>query len=119
MFTASALLVADLALVTIKPSPIDIGASVPFEKLVKNIQNTINPNLKAFFLVNEIRYGESIGKDVIEALSEFELKSLDTKIFVRTSYRHSALGSSVLESKDEKAISEINRLGKEVLKILE
>ena len=117
-FTASALIVADLALIAIKPSPIDIGASVPFETLVKNIQGTINPILKAYFLVNEVRYGESIGKDVIEALSGFEIPRLETQIYMRTSYRHSALGSSVLKSKDEKAISEINRLGKEVLNIL-
>jgi chromosome partitioning protein len=117
-FTASALIVAHLNLITIKPSPIDISASVPFEKLVQNIQNSINENLKAYFVINELRYGESIGKDVIEALNNFEIKPLRTQVHQRTSYRHSALGSSVLDGKDEKAISEINRLGKEVLGLL-
>jgi chromosome partitioning protein len=117
-FTASALSVANLALVAIIPSPVDIRASIPFEKLIQNIQGAINENLKSVFVINQVRYGESLGKDVIQALEDFEIKPLKTQLSLRTSYRHAALGSSVLEGKDEKAKSEITRLTKEVLELL-
>lgn len=114
-FTDSVLLVADLVIVTIIPSPLDIKATPAIEHLINKVKE-INDTLKAFILINMCQPNVSIGKDAIEALDDFEIEKLNTKLHLRTSYRHAALnGTSVLASHDEKAISEITRLSKEIL----
>lgn len=114
-FTDSVLLVADLVIVTIIPSPLDIKATPAIEHLIDKVKS-INDSLQAYLLVNMCQPNISIGKDAIEALDDFETPKLKTKLHLRTAYRHAALnGSSVLNSKDEKAILEITALAKEIL----
>ena len=118
-FTDSVLLVADLVIVTVIPSPLDIKATPAIEHLIEKVKQ-INETLKSFILINMCQPNVSIGKDAIEALDSFETTKFETRLHLRTSYRQAALnGTSVLDSRDEKAISEITRLSKEILLHLE
>ena len=116
-FTDSALLVADLALVPIKPTPADLWAAVGIKKVIKSASN-FNESLLSRIVVS-MGQSNSMSKDVSDIMDEFGIEKLNTKIYQRTVYTQATLrGGSVFDFKDEKAISEISRLAKEVLAIL-
>jgi len=116
----SALLIADLALVPIIPSPLDLWASVGIRQVIENVSD-INENLTARLVVNQCQPKTNLAKEALEVLPEFGIPVCKNYLRQRTAYRQSAVfGQTVQDfgSKAKDAIQEIEALTKEVLSIL-
>lgn len=117
-FTDSVLLIADLALVPIVPSPADLWAAIGIRKLITNVQ-TLNEGLEARLVANMCQPNTRMSAEAVNIINDFGIKKLNVDIHLRTIYRKStALGCSVLDLDDEKAALEITKLTKEILSIL-
>jgi len=116
----SALLIADLALVPIIPSPLDMWAAVGIRHVIENVGD-INEDLKARLVVNQCQPNTSLAKDALEVLPEFGIDMCRTYIHQRQIYRQAAVyGQTVhdLGSRAAPAIEEIEALTDEVLAVL-
>ena len=116
----SVLLVADLALLPVIPSPVDLWAAQGIVQLIEQVQG-LNENLKARVLINQAE-NTNLSGEVISILSEFGVPVLDSQLRRLTAYREAALyGSTVhdLGSKAKQAADEVTALTKEVLRVLE
>lgn len=117
-FSASALLVADLALIPVVPSPTDLWAAVGIQQLISSISD-INENLVSRLIANMCQTNASISKEALSLIDEFEFPKMATNIYQRTAYRQAAaFGGTVLDLNNLKAKEEIQSLMKEVLAIL-
>lgn len=95
--TQSALLVSDLALVPLLPSPLDLWASVGIREVIANVQ-TINEELQARLLVNGLQPNTTLAREALEVLDTFGLPRLNTPLHLRTAYRQAAVfGGSVFD----------------------
>ena len=123
-FTDSALLVADLALVPIIPSPADLWAAVGIKAVIENIQSLrelsgIQSPLYARLVANMCQPNVKMSNEVISAMDTFGIEKLKTNLYLRTVYRQATLqGGSVLDFGDEKAKTEIIKLTKEITNII-
>ena len=116
----SVLLVSDLALIPVVPSPSDLWATVAIKKLI-SLAETMNDKLKKLVVISKHTPKTNLAKDVMEALEQLELPISRATICERNSYRlASAYGLSVFElNKDsDKAVEEISLLRNDVEKIL-
>jgi chromosome partitioning protein len=116
----SALLIADMAIVPVIPSPLDLWASVGIRQVIENIRD-INEEMMPFLMVNQCQPNTSLARETLQILPEYGIPVMDTKLHQRTVYRQSAVyGGTVhdLGSKASLAIKEIDSLAREVLNIL-
>jgi chromosome partitioning protein len=116
----SALLVADIALVPVIPSPLDLWASVGIGKVIENILD-INEALRPRILVNQCQLNTSLAKEALDVLPQFGIDMARSRLHHRTAYRQSAVyGGTVhdLGNKAAQAIREVDALADEVLEIL-
>jgi chromosome partitioning protein len=116
----SALLVADLGLVPVIPSPPDLWATIGIRTIVENASD-INEGLKARLVVNQLQSNLGISRDALEILPEFGFEVCQTKLHHRAAYKQAALdGQSVHKggSRAKAAIEEVEALTEEILGIL-
>ena len=117
----SALLIADLAVVPLIPSPLDMWAAVGIREAILNV-SSINEALQARLVFNQYQQNTSLAKEALEILSEFGIELCDTRIGSRQVYRQSAVfGHTVHDfgSKAKEAIEEIESLTDELLSVIE
>jgi chromosome partitioning protein len=115
----SALMVADLALIPIVPSPPDLWAGIGIRELIKNV-SAMNENLKACLVPNMCQSNTTLAKEVLEVLSEFQVPMATSRLTLRQAYRQSAaFGGSVLDlgASAKLAVQEVEALAKEVRKL--
>ena len=115
--TVSVLEFADIALIPVQPSPMDLWATVHIEKAIAEARET-NPDLKALLVINQLESRTTLSKLVREVLNEIALPVADTAIRRRAIYRNSALeGKSVfgIGRRGADAVEEINSLIQEVV----
>lgn len=116
----SALLIADLALVPIIPSPLDMWAAVGIRQVIENVGD-INEELKSRLIINQCQPNTTLTKEALEILPEFGIDLCGSYIHQRQVYRQSAVfGQSVHDfgSKAAQAIAEVEALTNEVLSLL-
>lgn len=116
----SALIVADLAIVPIVPSPPDLWAGIGIRELIRNV-SAINENLKSCLLPNMCQNNTTLAKEALEILSEFNIPLADARITLRQAYRQSAaFGGSVFDlgPQAKLAIGEVNSLALEVKRLV-
>ena len=115
----SCIIASDLVLIPVQPSPYDIWASNEIVKLIEEAK-IYKPSLKAAFVINRKIPNTSIGRDVRDALENFNLPVLSASITQRVVFAESAAaGMSVMDTDAKSNAShEINRLTKEILKLL-
>jgi len=116
----SALLISDLVLVPVIPSPADLWAATGIQKLISNIQE-INEGLKALMVANMCQPNITLAQDSIDVLHEFGIPLASSRIHLRTAYRQSAVFGDTVHGQGntaQKAINEINTLLDEILEIL-
>lgn len=116
----SALLVADLALLPVLPSPADLWAAQGSRALIERVR-VINEDLQAHIVVNGVQANSRLTQAALGELQDFPLPPLTTKIALRTAYRQAmALGVPVqaLGSDAKAAIAEIDALVMEVIALL-
>ncbi len=115
--SVSVLEFADIAIIPVQPSPIDLWATVHIEKAVSEARET-NPELKALLVINQLESRTTLSKLVREVLNEIALPVADTAIRRRAIYRNSALeGKSVfgVGKRGADAVEELNSLIQEVV----
>jgi chromosome partitioning protein len=94
----SAMAAADMVLIPVQPSPYDVWAAKEIVDLINEVW-IHKPNLKAVFVINRKIVNTAIGRDVIDALSDYKLPVLKTAICQRVSFAESAQqGLTVLET---------------------
>ena len=86
----SALLIADLALIPLIPSPLDLWSSVGMKKLVEEI-SAINDGLQARSVITQLEPRTMLTRDVLDILQDFGIPRLQTALCHRTAYRQSAV----------------------------
>jgi len=99
-----ALRVANLAIIPVQPSPVDLWATVHVEKEVA-LARIDNPALKAFLLINQFESRTQLSQIMRRALAELSLPAAETQIKRRVVYR-----SSFLEGR---TVNDIGRRGSE------
>jgi chromosome partitioning protein len=94
----AAILASDMVLIPVQPSPYDIWAAAETVRLIQEAQ-VFKPTLKGAFVINRKIANTAIGRDVTEALAQFDtIPVLPTALHQRVIYAESAgQGLSVLE----------------------
>ncbi len=114
LINAINIFVADLVIIPVLPSPYDIWATETLLKRIKTAQE-LQPEKKAWFLLNRINDQTALSRDAAEALASFELPIFKTKLHNRVIYADSAAsGLSVLESANPKARMEFEEFYREI-----
>lgn len=114
----SALLISDLAVVPLVPSPLDLWASVGIREVIARMGD-INEELQARLLLNQAQPQQNITRETLEILPEFGIPLCDTQWKQRTVYRQCAVfGQTVHEFSNRDAIREVENLTDELLALL-
>jgi chromosome partitioning protein len=95
----SAIMASDLVLILVQPSPYDVWASAEVVELVRGAV-IYKPALKYAFTINRKVVNTSIGRDVTDALAEFnDVPVLPVSIGQRVAFAESAGGGrTVMET---------------------
>jgi len=80
--TRSALVVADLAIIPLQPSPLDLWSGTDIVGLVRKAQQ-LNPGLRTRLLLNRKIHGTRLSRESVEALKEFPFPLFETAIHQR------------------------------------
>jgi chromosome partitioning protein len=88
-----ALTVADLAVIPVTPSPVDIRETVDMADQIEEIAGMRGEEdpLRARLVVNRLRAGTTFGKAVQKALDEIGIPLCKTAIHEREAHKHAAL----------------------------
>jgi chromosome partitioning protein len=105
----SALLIADLAVVPIIPSPLDMWAAVAIREVISNVKD-LNEDLKARLVINQCQPNTSLAQEAQEVLPEFGIDVCQTYIGHRQVYRQSAVFGQTVHDFGTKSVS-ANRQG--------
>lgn len=115
-----ALQVADLAVVPVQPSPLDIWATVHVEHEVADARQN-NHGLQALLLINQFESRTQLSQQTRSALEELSLPTANTQIKRRAVYRNSFVeGKTVHDfgSRGQQAVDEIHQLIDEIEEFL-
>lgn len=114
----SAIIVADVVLIPVQPSPYDVWAAQEVIKLIEET-SVFKEKLKAVFVINRKIVNTAIGRDVVEALAQYNIPVLPSQISQRVAFAESAAsGQTVIETEPNgTAAKEILALVKELLKV--
>lgn len=115
--TREALSQADLVLLPMQPSPLDLWAGVHVAEQVRDARR-VNSGLRAFIVLNQVEPNTRLWRGIKEVVNELELPTLETTVRRRAVFRNAALtGASVytLGKQGREAAGEIDRLIEEVL----
>lgn len=112
----SALLASDLVLIPVQPSPYDVWAAKEIVELLEDIK-PFKENLKNAFVINRKIVNTAIGRDVSDALAEYDVPVLKSQISQRVSFAEcAATGQTVLETEPNGLASrEIRALTDEIM----
>ena len=112
----SALLIADLALVPLIPSPLDMWAAVGIRQVIVNV-SIINESLQARLVMNQCQPNTTLAQESLEVLPEFGIELTKSYLGHRQVYRQSAVFGQTVHnfgSKASAAIEEIESVTDEV-----
>ena len=112
----SAILAADLVVIPVQPSPLDVWAAQDTVALIHDAL-VFKETIKSVFAINREIVNTAIGREVSEALAQSELPVMRSHVSQRVSFAESvAQGQTVFETKtDAKAMAEIEALAAELL----
>jgi chromosome partitioning protein len=86
----AAILASDMVLIPVQPSPYDVWAAAETVSLIREARQ-FKENLKAAFVINRKIANTAIGRDVGDALAQFEdIPVLAAKVHQRVLYAESA-----------------------------
>lgn len=117
----SALLVADLALVPLVPSPLDLWASVGIREVIGQVSH-INESLQSLLVVNQCQPHTKLAKEVLDILADFGIPLCPIVLRQRTAYRQAAIfGQTVhdLDAQAKPAVGEIEELTDYLCRVLD
>jgi chromosome partitioning protein len=116
----SAIMASDLILIPVQPSPYDVWAAKEIVDLLTEVQ-PFKENLKSVFVINRKIVNTAIGRDVIEALTEYNVPVLKAQICQRVGFAESAAtGQTIIETEPGSTAShEIEALTNEVMELMD
>ena len=114
--TRSVIVVTNLAIIPIGPSPLDIWSSRETVYFVKHAQK-LNSKLRVCLLICKKIVGTRIGREARQALESYRLDILNTEISQRIAYVEAMIsGLSVVQYQPKgEATTEINSLYQEIM----
>lgn len=115
--TRAALRVADIALIPVQPSPVDLWATVNVTETIDRVRGSKHP-LRALLVINQLEARTTLSRLLREALSEIDIAVAGTPIRRRAAYRACALeGKTVLDlgRRGAEAATELEQLTNEVM----
>ena len=115
-----ALRIANLAIIPVQPSPLDLWATVHVEKEVV-LASKDNPALKAMLLINQFESRTQLSQLMHRALAELSLPAAETSIKRRVIYRKSFLEGRTVHDVGRRgaaASDELHQLIREMEKYL-
>ena len=113
--SADAVRAADLVLIPVKPSPFDLWAASDIVEAVRARREVTGALPRAAFVITMSRPRTRLGRQVYQALREYDLPVLDARTTERVSYPQAAIeGRSVLEGRDQTARNEVLAIRGEV-----
>jgi chromosome partitioning protein len=114
----SVIIAADLVVIPVQPSPYDVWAASDVVGLIKEA-SVFKENLKSAFVINRKIVNSAIGRDVVDALSSYEIPVLKSSVCQRIVFAESAAtGMTVLETNAlSSAAKEIKALVDELMEI--
>jgi len=114
----SAIAAADVVLIPVQPSPYDVWSAQEIIALCKEA-SVFKENLKSVFVINRKIVNTAIGRDVVDALSGYDIPVLKAQICQRIQFAESAAtGQTVMEIDPKgRAAQEIKALVDELLEI--
>ena len=112
----SAIKAASFVLIPVQPSPYDIWATADLVELVKQRIEVTDGKLQAAFVVSRAIKGTRIGLEVAEALADYGLPILESRITQRVSYPGTAAaGTTVMDTEPAgDAAAEVRALAAEL-----
>lgn len=117
----SALLIADLAIVPIIPSPPDLWAGIGIKELIERVKG-LNEELLVRIVPNMCQKNIKLSKEALDVLKEFEMPIAQSCLSLRTAYRQAAaVGGTVFSigNSAKSAIKEIEALRAEISAVVE
>jgi chromosome partitioning protein len=113
---AAAVKCADLVLIPIQPSPLDLWACAPLVEMIAARRTVTDGAPEAAFVVMRAKKGTRLTREVRGAVEDYQIPVIEGAIYDRTVFaRAMAGGGTVLESEpDGPAAWEINHLTKQV-----
>jgi chromosome partitioning protein len=114
----SAIMAAELVIIPVLPSPYDVWAAREIVELVREAR-IYKTALAARFVINRKIQNTAIGRDVVQALADYELPVLAAQVCQRVSFAESAAtGQAVFEAALQSLASrEIRSLTDELLSL--
>lgn len=116
--TDAILKMADVAMVPVQPSPVDLWATVHIEQAIAEAKQ-VNPALQAMLVVNQLESRSTLSQLIREALAEIAVPVANTAVRKRAVYKASALeGRTVFDmgKRGADAANELDQLIKEVIR---
>jgi chromosome partitioning protein len=116
----SALLISDLCLMPLQPTPADMWSAVGILGLVAKAQ-VLNPELKAYGVPNRVT-ASSLGKQVLGIMQENGIELLNSKLANRTSYQEATIRGSTpqrMGAAHKLAAAEVESLVDEIFEKME
>lgn len=121
--TTRIIILSDLVLVPILPGGGDIWALENFLERyqeAKVTKESYGGKVNIAVVVNRYNERTTLDREVVNAIQDFDVTVLATKLANRVSYREATIqGISVHDTKDEKAKQEIDELTKEIEKLMD
>jgi chromosome partitioning protein len=117
--TDAILKMADVAMVPVQPSPVDLWATVHIEQAITEAKQA-NPLLRAILVVNQMESRSTLSQLIKEALAEIAVPVAATAVRKRAVYKASALeGRTVFDmgKRGEEAARELDELINEVIRV--
>lgn len=108
---------ANLVLIPVLPSPLDLWASVDMVALVAKAQQR-NRSLQAYLVLNQVETRNALSRAMQQAVAEFDVPLLQAHLQRRAAYRNAAVeGVSVyaLGSRGAQAAGDIESIIEEIL----
>lgn len=87
--TRSALLVADLAVVPVVPSPPDLWAGVAIRQVLADVA-VVNDQLESRLVINRRKAGTRLAAHILELLPRYGIPVLESQVGEREAFRHAA-----------------------------
>jgi chromosome partitioning protein len=118
MITKSIIL-SDVVLIPVQPSPYDVWASSSIVSLIKQRQEITGRSPQTAFVISRRIVNTNIGREVEKVLVDYGLPIIPGGTCQRVSYAETAAkGMTVFMSLDEQARTEINLLATDVLEFI-
>ncbi|MCA0447259.1 MAG: AAA family ATPase [Bacteroidetes bacterium] len=117
--TSAILAITDVAIIPIKPSPLDVWATGKFMEAY-NVATAVNQNIKTFVLPNEFDFRNVISRETVKVISEMPFTILESKLGNRVAFKEClASGLGVTEYTDPIAANEFANVILEINKSME